>query len=122
LNLHNPNGLTSKRGSGRNTKNTIKAGGVAVETKVCLAGKDVVVVGGEKGFLKFFWWQGQNLSSQTAIWGNDRKLVYATDKVSAIMCVASTNSSVCVTGLANGNLLIWKDCEVSSFSFPTVLI
>jgi hypothetical protein len=79
---------------------------------VSFEGKDVVVTGGEKGFIKFWWWQGQNIQSQFAIWGNNSDLANGSDKTSAVLCAASTNSFVCVTGHANGNLLVWKNGKV----------
>lgn len=68
--------------------------------------RDILVIGGQK-YLKFWWWQGQNIQSQSAMWGTERK-----EKKSTILCVASTNRDICVTGSAQGNLLIWKNFKV----------
>jgi WD40 repeat protein/Ca2+-binding EF-hand superfamily protein len=114
LNLHTTAGGPSKRATGRNTRASQRQGLTDGTSSVKLEGKDVVVVGGEKGFLKFFWWQGQNLSSQTAIWTSNAHVMHPKDKVSTILSVASSNSCICVTGLANGNLLVWKDCQLIS--------
>jgi hypothetical protein len=84
--------------------------------KINFTGKDVLVVGGENGYLKFWWWQGQNASSQSAIWGNHSKNFFQSDKKSSILCVKSSNNEICVTGLSNGNLLVWKNCMVSFHS------
>lgn len=85
------------------------AGVEAVETPVSetLPNQDIIVTAGHK-YLKFWWWQGQNVLSQSAIWGNEHK-----EKKSTIMCVASSNKGICVTGSSEGNLLVWQDFKVS---------
>ena len=71
--------------------------------------QDIIVTAGHK-YLKFWWWQGQNILSQSAIWGNERH-----EKKSTIMCVASSNKGICVTGSSEGNLLVWRNFKVSWF-------
>jgi WD40 repeat protein/Ca2+-binding EF-hand superfamily protein len=118
VNLHNAiesgkSGSTAAKSrlTGKNTKRFSSSVDVS-STAVSFEGKDVVVTGGEKGFIKFWWWQGQNIQSQFAIWGNNSDLANGSDKTSAVLCAASTNSFVCVTGHANGNLLVWKNGKV----------
>jgi len=72
--------------------------------------RDVVVTAGER-HLKFWWTQGQNVQSQRALWGRHRA-----EKKSTIMCVASANRDVCVSGSSTGRMMIWKSfravCDV----------
>ena len=69
--------------------------------------RDIVVTAGER-HLQFWWTQGQNVQSQRALWGKYRKA-----KRSTIMCVASGSSGICVTGSANGGIMIWDKFRVS---------
>lgn len=68
--------------------------------------KDIVVTAGER-HLQFWWTQGQNVQSQRALWGRHRR-----EKRSTIMCVASANEDICVTGNASGGLMIWEKFKV----------
>eukprot|EP01039_Chlorochromonas_danica_P011314 gene11314-12624_t len=74
---------------------------------------DILVTGGLK-CLRFWWFHGQNIQSQKAIWGNEKE-----EKSSAILCVASGSRGVCVTGSSLGTLLVWKNfkivCNVKTF-------
>jgi hypothetical protein len=74
------------------------------------AKRDVVVTAGER-HLHFWWTQGQNVQSQRALWGRHREA-----KKSTIMCVASANAEICITGSANGGLMIWEKFRVSCLS------
>ena len=69
--------------------------------------KDIVVSAGER-HLQFWWTQGQNVQSQRALWGRHRK-----EKRSTIMCVASANRDICITGNVGGGLMIWEKFKVS---------
>lgn len=74
--------------------------------KVAVDNRDIFVTGGKR-FLKFWWWQGQNIQSQSAIWGNVVK-----ERKSAILCIASASKDICITGTSTGNLLIWQNFKV----------
>eukprot|EP01032_Pedospumella_encystans_P008376 gene8376-9951_t len=75
--------------------------------------RDIVVTAGER-HLQFWWAQGQNVQSQRALWGRYRKA-----KRSTIMCVASANADICITGNASGGLVIWEKfkavCDVREY-------
>eukprot|EP01033_Poteriospumella_lacustris_P007987 gene7987-5748_t len=71
------------------------------------ADQDILVTGGYR-FLKFWWWQGQNVQSQSAIWAGHKK-----ERKSIILSIASGSSGVCVTGASNGSLLLWKDFKIA---------
>lgn len=75
--------------------------------------RDVVVTAGER-HLHFWWTQGQNVQSQRALWGRHRD-----EKKSTIMCVASANADICVTGSASGGLMIWEKYRVRIRKFHT---
>lgn len=70
--------------------------------------RDIVVTAGER-HLHFWWTQGQNVQSQRALWGRHRE-----EKKSTIMCVASANADICITGSASGGLMIWEKFRVSA--------
>lgn len=67
---------------------------------------DIVVSAGER-HVKFWWSQGQNVQSQRALWGKERR-----EKRSTVMCVASANRMICVTGSSTGALIIWQNFKV----------
>ena len=68
--------------------------------------KDIIVTAGER-HLKFWWYQGQNVLSQRALWGTNRD-----QKTNTIMAVASANQGICVSGSNKGDLLIWQNYKV----------
>lgn len=72
-------------------------------------GTDIVVTAGVK-HLKFWWAQGRNVQSQRALWGSSR--VCRKEKEGTVMCVASTNKHICVTGSDTGSLIVWKNFKV----------
>jgi WD40 repeat protein len=79
--------------------------GTAVESMLP-ADKDILVTAGYK-FLKFWWWQGQNVQSQTAIWRGAKD-----EHKTLILSIASGSHGICVTGSSTGNLLVWKNFKV----------
>jgi microtubule-associated protein-like 6 len=72
--------------------------------------KEVVVTGGVM-HLKFWWWQGQNVLSQRALWGRWGR----EGRKETIICVASAHPSICITGSLSGNIMIWKDFKVFEY-------
>lgn len=68
---------------------------------------DVLVTGG-LNCLKFWWWHGQNIQSQKAVWG-----AAGDERKSAILCIASGTRGICVSGSSLGSLLVWKNFKVS---------
>ena len=94
---------------GTNASGAVSFGGATlsvVGTSTGSSARDIVVTAGER-HLQFWWTQGQNVQSQRALWGRYRK-----EKRSTIMCVASANADICVTGSANGGLMIWEKFKV----------
>ena len=83
-----------------------KGGGVA-STGGASDSRDIVVTAGSK-HLKFWWYQGHNVQSQHAMWGKHRVA-----KRSTVMCVASANRDMCVSGSSDGDLIIWHKFRVS---------
>ena len=77
-----------------------------VNPSVGSSARDIVVTAGER-HLQFWWAQGQNVQSQRALWGRYRKA-----KRSTIMCVASANADICITGNASGGLVISEKFKV----------
>lgn len=90
--------IVAKGGGGIANANT---GGGASDNR------DIVVTAGSK-HLKFWWYQGHNVQSQHAMWGKHRAA-----KRSTVMCVASANRDMCVSGSSDGDLIIWHKFRVS---------
>ena len=77
---------------------------------------DILVTAGDKN-IKFWWSQGQNVLSQRGLWGELKTQkgslgIESTHMKSAINCVASASTKICVTGSDEGSLIIWKDFKV----------
>lgn len=69
--------------------------------------QDILVTGGSK-FLKFWWWQGQNVQSQSAIWTGHKK-----ERKELLLSLTSASPGICVTGSSSGSLLVWKDFKIA---------
>ncbi|RYH27855.1 hypothetical protein EON65_12920 [archaeon] len=67
---------------------------------------DILVTGGQNS-LKFWWWHGQNILSQKAVWGEERG-----ERKAGILCIASGSRDICVTGSSLGSLLVWRKFKV----------
>ena len=63
---------------------------------------DILVTAGDR-HIKFWWSLGQNVKSQRGLWGDNR-----IPGSMHICSVASATPGVCVTGSADGNIIIWK--------------
>lgn len=77
-----------------------------------IVGKRDVFVTAGKGFLKFWWWYGQNVSSQAAMWGSHTK-----ERKSTILCLSSVHPDILVSASSAGNLLIWRNYKVTLLIF-----
>ncbi|CAM6002125.1 unnamed protein product [Sphagnum balticum] len=66
--------------------------------------EETVVTGGEK-LLKFWTFQGKNVKSQRAMWGDYKR--------TTVLSVVSGSKGTCITGTKEGDLLLWKDYKVT---------
>lgn len=85
---------------------------LGIDKSSSLPEKDIIVTAGEK-HLKFWWYQGQNVQSQRAMWGSNRD-----QKTSTVMSVASANQGILISGSNKGDILIWQNFKVSIFLSP----